>query len=282
MTCAQAAPSNSAIQASTQLLATSRSPASVPTKAELVEALRQTQARQLQVLTNIDSQTKSLLQESTELSLKGRDLAVAKMKLKKLADSLDALRNKREEFTLRREFIDQLILVVDTKWNGQPIQEFLSGQLLEMAITDLSSRDTGPRSATFLIYLSVALRELPERRESTIAFIENYLNFATVLEPKSPVDFISSRSYSDGSVSVSAHEIDRKDLGDFVDKRLRELGLEKTEQSSKRASMDRAAALKQTLQIRMKAPSPSVDEPAPEKSENADQNPNSAVRNSSM
>lgn len=269
-----------------QLMSQSRWPASThnATKTDLINSLHEIQKRQQDVIVRIDEQIKKILQESTELSLKNRALTTAKAKLQRMTDSLEALHEKREDYILRREFIDQLVLAIDTKWNGQPLQEFLGNQLLDMAVAELSAVNRGPNISKFLVYMSVALREMPEPREDALAFIENYLDFAGIRSPKSPVDFLVNRSYTNGSISVSAQPADRKKLGDFVEKRLHELGLDRdtkknrptTEASAKSAATASSAQGPSPMQLRIKAPL------APTPSPDTDQNPNSALPKSSM
>ncbi len=47
----------------------------------------------------------------------------------------------------------------------------------------------------FLIYLSVAIRELPEQIENPFKFIESYMNFSSIYNPKLPGEFRAQRNY---------------------------------------------------------------------------------------
>jgi hypothetical protein len=230
-----------------------RPPTQQVLKPELLARLKLIQNRLTLEINALEEAAKKRLQDSAVLSLK-EDLAVADKKILKITEQLTNIDQKRSELLARREFIDQLVLAIDAKWNGsQPLQAFLEFQLLDMAQSDLTNpRGSGPLWK-FITYLSMTVREVPEPREDVIGVMESYMNFASVLKPKTPAEFLTSRSYSNGSSSVAARPVDRSTLGDHLEKRMKELN--RVEQVSIRAS--RGA----DLELRMKVVPPPASAP---------------------
>ena len=188
--------------------------------------LRAVQGRQILEITNIDERIKKQLGESTGVSMKDRDLKDTSRKLHVMSDNLLKLVKSRAEYNARREFLDRLISIVDTKWSGQALRDFLSGQLLDMALTEFTAPSTDGKEGLFLVYLSIAVRELAEPKENLIGFVEDYMNFASILDAKTPTEFLGNRSYTNGVLSYTAKSVDRAKLGEMVEKQLSELGVE--------------------------------------------------------
>jgi hypothetical protein len=212
-------------------------------KKDLVSRLRELESRQNQILIGIDNMMRRKLQETTGISLATRDQKGAETRLQNIADSLEELDARRSEFAARRDFIDTLIFQVDSKWGGQTLQVFVEHQLLDLAANEFSSMKTGPRIWKFLTYLSVAIREIPEPQEDLVSFIDGYMSFATVLDPKTPIEYLASRAYSNGIRSSGAKAFDRDKLGDGLDQKLKLLkARDELNQSSMSASTGKAPA----------------------------------------
>lgn len=206
------------------------------TKPQVLENLKTLEKRHLQQLATVDQSIRNTLQETQTIQIRGADKFNSERVLKSIPDRLALLRDQRQELLRRREFISQLISQVDSKWTTQPLGTFFEQVLIEMALTDLTtaaeSKDTNAELWRFYVYLSVAVREVPEPRDDLVAFIGDYLDFSSIKEPKSPVTYIDTRNYTNGAVSQAAHPVRREEAGLLVEKRLQELGL--AEKSKKR------------------------------------------------
>jgi hypothetical protein len=223
---------------------------SAPTKQQVISRLKDLQERQGLALDALEDAVKKRLKESTSVTLKSQDLAQTKKRISSLSETIADIDQHRGELLARRQFVDQLIFLIDSKWNGQNLQSFLEHQVLDMATNDLGAGEVDGKIWKFLTYLSIAVREVPEPREDVMSIVESYMNFASVLNPRSPADFMASRHYTNGSISVTARPASRDTLGDDVESRLRG----STSSTTVKAS-------KPDLELRMKImPSPPAQE----------------------
>jgi hypothetical protein len=190
--------------------------ASKPSKREMIQRLKTLQERQASELATLESAIRKQLQDSMTLNVAKEDVRYSTAKAGLLAKKVDELNKRRSELNARREIVDRLIFAIDSKYGDQPIQQFLETQFLEMASTDLAEgRDS--RMWKVFTYLSIAIREVPEPREDMFDVIEGYMNFSSVLEPKTPAEFLASRNYTNGTQNVAANPVSRDQIGDDVD-----------------------------------------------------------------
>jgi Skp family chaperone for outer membrane proteins len=197
------------------------------TKTQVLDTLKNLEKRELEKLEQIDKDIRKKLAESQDLRIQPEAMGLTEIKFDRFGASLDKLQAERREHNLRREFFDQLVFQVDTKWDGtQQLKEFFGQRLLDMALADLSG-NPGESGALWKFegYLSVALREISELREDSVAFIDGYIQFSTLSNPKSPYLYLSERNYTDGSTSIAAHPVSADKAADGLDKKLRALGL---------------------------------------------------------
>jgi hypothetical protein len=193
------------------------------TKPQLIVRFKDIQARLNKEVQTVDDSVKKLFQETAGYSLHVQDLSAVDKKLTHVSDQLAALETKRTELTARRDFIDQVIFTVDNKWTAQPLKTFFESQFLDLAFNDFTDARGDGRMWKFMLYLSIAVREVPEPREDVVNVIESYMDFASVLNPKTPTEFLNSRNYTNGSLSVTAKHVDRAALGEYLETRLKEL-----------------------------------------------------------
>ena len=143
---------------------------------------------------------------------------------KNLETQLNKWAEERKELLLRQDFLDRLIFRLDSNYRGGNLQVFFASQLKEMTFLEATSSESSNNKLwKFLSYLSTAVQELPERNEDLASFIEGYMNFSTIVEPKSPKEFMKTREYSNGKTSVAAQSVSREDVGEIVEQRLRQL-----------------------------------------------------------
>ncbi len=200
--------------------------AAAPSKAQTLESLKQIQRKQIQTLENVDQSIRRTLSDSQSVNLRGGDPLNDEKQMQAIPQRLSSLQARREELLLRRDFLDQIIFQVDSKWTTQPLAVFLEQTLLDMAAAELTSN---PPAKTdfwrFYTYLSIAIREISEPREDLIAFLSGYLEFSGVQKPKSPLAYLETRNYTAGSMSQAARPGRRDEVGSGVERRLRALGL---------------------------------------------------------
>lgn len=226
-----------------------RQPASAsaqqPSKADVVARLRAFQQKLIQEISALEGSVKKRLQESTTVSLK-EDPGASIRRINRLAEQLGDIDKKRAELLARREFVDQLVLQVDGKWNGQNLQSFLEHTALDMAATDLTNPQGSGDLWKFSTFLSITMREVPSGRDDVIGILEDYVRFASVLSPKTPTEFLAGRDYTNITASAPAHSVPQAEAGDSA------------ESKSKGAPKpSHAANPTSDIELRMKIPPPS-------------------------
>ncbi len=205
---------------------------SAPSKLQVLENLKVLQTKQVQQLDATNQSIQRVLQETRTVSFqKGNDSVASQKILNSLPDRLIEIQSRRDELKLRGDFVTQLIAQIESKWNAQSLGQFLEQILFEMALNELtnpsnqeaSNDPVRSRIWLFYTYLSVAIREIPDPREDLLAFLSGYMEFSSIQSPKSPLEFLDSRNYTNGAISQTARPIQREQLGTLVDKRLQAL-----------------------------------------------------------
>jgi len=216
-----------------------------PTKADVVERLRTMQLKLTQEIGTLENSTKKRLNESTTISLK-EDANISTRKITRLADQIADIDKKRTELLARRDFVDQLVLQVDSKWQGQALHKFLEHTILDMSLTDLTNPQGSGDLWRFCTFLSIAIREVPTGRDDVIGILEDYMNFASVLNPKTPAEFLAGRDYTNPTSSVSVKPAAREHLGDNLEEKL---GLQ-----SEKPKPTRATSPNSDIELRLRLP----------------------------
>lgn len=194
----------------------------IANKRLVIAKLKIVQSKQTILISEIDTKIKLKLKETLDVKVT-EDAVNSEIRINKFQESMESLEKRRREALERSQFLDRLIFAVDTKWNADSLKAFTEKALLDMASAEINQTDTKAPSNLwkFASYLSVAVRELPEPKEDLISFIDNYLEYSTILDPKSPTAFAQARSYTNGVKSEAAHSMSQEDLGDGVEKKLR-------------------------------------------------------------
>jgi len=134
--------------------------------------------------------------------------------LDSLSTQLTELQNRYQEMKLRIYVVSRLLFQVESKFAGGDLRGFLEKQLLEMAYTEFTSSKDNETVANFFTYLSIAIRELPERHADVVSFIEGYIAFSTISTPKHPHLYLKESNYSNGSRVEPANPISREMVGE--------------------------------------------------------------------
>lgn len=164
--------------------------AQTPAKANALGQLREWRQR----LLTEDEKSVKLQKDIVTAVSKTRTDADADRAIEAKLGEIAVIDDERVEIEARRRIVDQLTFSVDTKWSGTDLKSFLEGQLLDLAITDLSEPGHGGWWK-FLIKSSIALREHAEPGADPVRFLEAFMAESSVLEPKPISDVIQSRTY---------------------------------------------------------------------------------------
>ncbi len=183
-----------------------------------------------QVKSLIDKNHTRLIELDSSISkaLMGiRDLGLTqnqetRTKLVGLEKELEKLSFQRQEHLLRQEFLDRLSFQVDRHFQRGDLKAFLEKKTLEMAQTEISSPQSDSNMWKFLSYLSLAIKELPERHENPFAFIEGYMRFSTLLNPLRPDEYLAQRNYTNGHDFETAAPMEADRVGEVVDAKIQE------------------------------------------------------------
>ena len=185
-----------------------------PNKKEIISRLKTLQEQQIASSNELDAAIRKQLQETLTMEIKNDELPVASRRTGLVTKKIEELNKRRDELNARREILDRVLFQVDSKWSGQKLQTFLEQTFIEMASADLADgRDS--RLWKAFTYMSMVMREVPEKNEDVINIFEGYLNYSTVLDPKSPADYLASRNYTNGTESVAAHQGLKDKVGDI-------------------------------------------------------------------
>lgn len=135
-------------------------------------------------------------------------------------NQVEKLTAQRQELLLRQDFLDRLVLQVDTRFTAGNLREFLSDRLSELARIDLLSNNSNQQLWKQMTYLSQALRDLPERNQNTVSFIEGYLKTSSFKAPIKPDEYLKSRQYTNSRDAVAATPVAKDEVGEQVEKRI--------------------------------------------------------------
>jgi hypothetical protein len=140
----------------------------------------------------------------------------------KWEDEIAALKADKREHMLRQEFLDRLILQVDTKFRGGDLRNFLEVTLTDMAKTDAMSASSENTSLwRFMKNAADAVKRIPDQKENVLSFLEGYMS-KSVSNPVRPDDYMNQRNYTNGSKNESGSPMERDEVGAVADQRLQQ------------------------------------------------------------
>ena len=111
---------------------------------------------------------------------------------------------------------------VDTKFRGGDFRAFVEHALQEIKRIEEASPSENGDMSQFLNHAADTLHRLPEKKENVLSFLEDFISHS-ILKPVTPEEYLSSRNYSNGSVSESGKPLDRTEAGALAERRLRQL-----------------------------------------------------------
>lgn len=194
----------------------------IANKRLVISKLKSIQSKQTQLIGEIDSKIRNNLKQTLDVKV-SEDSTGSEIRINKIQETMESLEQRRREALERSQFLDRLIFAVDTKWTKDSLKTFMEQTLLDIASTEMNQTDSKAPSNLwkFATYLSVAVRELPEPKEDLISFVDSYLEYSTILNPKSPTVFAQNRSYTNGVKSEAAKVTSQEDLGNNVEKKVK-------------------------------------------------------------
>lgn len=182
-------------------------------KKSAIEGVRQLQDRNRKKIRALDLRTEKLVR-GAQLEFSDLEASVEKLK-----SQVQVLRTQKKELLARQNLFDQLTFEIDQNFRGGDLSRFLQKTVHKMAVLS-SQQATGdnPAQWQFLTYLATALRSLSPREKNSLAFLEGYINFSTVLQPIHPERYLKLMDYSDGGSFQTAKSIDPKYVGDVIER----------------------------------------------------------------
>ena len=173
------------------------------TKAVLLTKIKDAQTAQLEKVSAVQQTVNQRLNDLQSISIESESV---KSPIRQMAEELESLQKLKREYLLRRDFLDELMLQVSTRWNNQPLKPFCESALMTIAENHLNSMGRTDENLAvhqpiwrFSAYLSAALRASPLAAKDVFPFILNYMEFSGVLEP-----FFLKKDYSNGLMSIGA------------------------------------------------------------------------------
>lgn len=190
-------------------------------KTQALENLKKARDNQQDEILKIEKEMKLRISETQTFQVKSDQERTLESKWFNYGESLRILSLKRQEALLKQKMIDQLMFEIDSKWNGQALRTFLEHSFLDMSLGELTDLTPEINRALFYTYMSVAIREVPEKTEDLIGFLIGYMNFSSVSKPRTPLAYLNTRNYSNGQKSVTAKALKSESISQLVEKRLK-------------------------------------------------------------
>lgn len=188
------------------LNAFAKEPSSIEVKRDTLHHLQELRTQNVKRLSELDS---AIDRKFEDTKLNNFELDVKRLKA------------ERQEYSLRQDFLNRLIFQLDTKYAGGDLRAFLEHALVDMAKIDATSTATaGEGLWKFLKYSADAIHRLPEQKENVLAFLEGYMNLS-VTNPILPDKYLASRNYTNGSQSEQGNPMNRDEVGQVVDERIK-------------------------------------------------------------
>lgn len=168
-----------------------------------------------QSLRDLESRLKSLLTPNSTLVLNAS--------LSFNEPEIERINQERQERMLKQELLDRMIMQIDTKFKSGDLRGFLAARLSEMARTDLLANSSKQNLWKQMSYLGQALRDLPERGDNIVSFVDGYLRRSSFKYPLKPEEYLRERQYTNSRESVAAVPTSKEEVGELLEDRLNQL-----------------------------------------------------------
>jgi hypothetical protein len=178
----------------------------------------------MKTLTSLRDQNTTRLKEIDQALRKKLDESQMALKVGDLDNDIEKLRAEKRELSLRQDFLDRLTFQFDVKYTGTEMKEFMTAALRSMAKVEVES--TREHNIwKFLNYLSLTIAKIPGGPDRVLAFVEGYMKQTSIESPIKPEDYLAKMAYENGTQSEAAHPMAKTEVGEFADKRLRQIAV---------------------------------------------------------
>ncbi|OQW50879.1 MAG: hypothetical protein A4S09_11170 [Proteobacteria bacterium SG_bin7] len=198
-------------------------------KSDLLKNLRKVQESYSRALSEVNKLMISQILATQTVHITNKGEKQAQHSLDNSVSQIEDINVKMHELKQRIYLVDRLIFQTDSKYtNGQNPKTFFAQQLLDMSYTELAS-STATHGAEFpiwkfMIYFSVAIREIHNPHENIVDFIESYIAHSSITEPKSPFSFLREGNYINGSQVQTANPIPADRVGEAWEEQVKKMG----------------------------------------------------------
>ncbi len=193
-------------------------------KSKAIETLKKAQDAAQEELAKVDKDLKAKVTETQTYQVSANNTSqerAVENRWFSYSESLSVLSGRRQESLQKQKVLNQIMFEIDSKWNGQGMRTFLEHTFMDLSLNEMTDDNPEVNRALFYTYLSVAMRELPEKAEDLIGFMVGYINFSGISKPKPPLAFVNSRNYSNGSKSVTARSTKSEAISELVERRMK-------------------------------------------------------------
>lgn len=167
-----------------------------------IGGLKNLQDKSRFALSAIDRDMIQAYTETTKITSREVTTNVASQILNSAKEKIDRLMDQKYEESLRMDLIDKLIFKISER-NPQNLRLELPLIVDEIVKSEMG---IGVRLTQnervlipFLMNLATALRTLPEPIQNPIGFIETYLQFSSITNPRPVTEFTNTQGYLDDS-----------------------------------------------------------------------------------
>lgn len=176
-----------------------------------IQHFKNLQIKYRNILQGLEKKIDQKLGQSQKLSLNEKKSKFAFYYMDNLEENLQNLSQNFQENRLRIEVLDRILFAIENDFKGGSLKQFLEAKLLHLAKRELLSGRPDQRIWKFLIYQSVAIRELAPKQNQVAEFFESYMNYSTLLSPKMPQEYLEDSHYGHPGMIESISNKKEKD-----------------------------------------------------------------------
>jgi hypothetical protein len=195
-------------------------PALAQTKEESIEFLRRVQSEQTNQIRSLTTRLLEQLNKPKNQGLYDQSENDPEI-FSRTEKNIEALENERAEYKLRQDFVDRLLHAYESQYKGEDQRTFVSQQLSKMVYSEFVSEKPNPAMRRFVNQLRLVINEGLEQSKNTLPFVMAYTKYSTISNPKDPKGFLDQLNYSNGNEHTSARPMDRDQVGDVLESRIK-------------------------------------------------------------
>lgn len=182
-------------------------------KESAIKDLRALQIEQTQRLQDLTLSINKLLKDTTGIHIHLFKENHYQHRLQKIQMDLHNRTNERRDYILRRRVVDQTLAIVEAYPGNDEIsfKDYLQTHFLKMSQREVLQPQPDKSLWTFLMYQSIAIRELVAPAEDPIRFFITYMNDSGIANAKNPYAYLAQlqRNRVQNKVISSAEKSDQ-------------------------------------------------------------------------